>query len=235
MYKKYVVFSIVISFAVIVGAFFVSRLGSAVAAWTADMPICPIVVIDPGHGGEDGGAISVTGIRESSLNLEISQRLNDFLNFMGIRTQMIRQTDISVYTEGDTIAQKKVSDIRQRVHIVETTPNALLISIHQNNFSQAQYRGAQVFYAATDGSSDLAEQLQHMLALHVDRNNHRQCKQAQDIYLMKHVSCTAVLIECGFLSNYDEEQLLKDACYQKKLAAAIGCCIYNYLEAPNEV
>ncbi len=235
MYKKYVVFTIVISFAVIVGAFLVSRLGSAVAVWTANTQNAPIVIIDAGHGGEDGGAISVTGIRESGLNLEISHRLNDFLNFLGIRTQMIRKTDISVYTEGDTIAQKKVSDIRQRVHIVETTPNALLLSIHQNNFSEEKYRGAQVFYAATDGSPELAEKLQSSLAAHVDPNNHRACKQAQDIYLMKHVSCTAVLIECGFLSNYAEEQLLQDAQYQKKLAAAIGCCIYNYLEAPNEV
>lgn len=235
MLKKYVVFSKILSLAVIGGALLLSRLGSAVAVWTMQTQPYPTVIIDAGHGGEDGGAISITGIRESGLNLEISKRVRDFLNFMGLSTKMIRDSDVSVYTEGETIAQKKVSDIHHRAKIVEATPNALLISIHQNHFSEAKYRGAQIFYAETQGSAELAERLQGAIAQQADPKNRRQCKKAQDVYLMKHISCTAVLIECGFLSNYEEEQLLQTAAYQKKLAAVIGCCIYNYLEASNEV
>lgn len=192
-----------------------------------------IIVIDAGHGGEDGGAVSVTGQKESELNLQIALRLNDLLHFLGVKTKMIRTEDISVYTEGQTIAQKKVSDIRQRVRLVEETPGALLVSIHQNHFSEAKYRGAQVFYAK--GSDGLAEKLQSAIAAYVDPDNHRQCKPIQDVYLFEYISCEAVLVECGFLSNPAEELLLKDHNYQKKLAAAIGCCLVNYLEDCNEV
>lgn len=191
------------------------------------------LVIDAGHGGEDGGAISVTGVRESTLNLEISLRLNDLLHFLGVRTEMIRTADVSVYTEGTTIAQKKVSDIHNRVAMVNRTPDALLVSIHQNQFSESQYRGAQVFYA--QGSQELAELLQSELAAQVDPRNHRQCKQAKGIYLLEHISCPAVLIECGFLSNPAEEALLRDAAYQKKLACAIACTLVSYLEEAHEV
>ena len=193
------------------------------------------IIIDAGHGGEDGGAVSVTGVYESKLNLEIALRINDLLHLLGVQTEMVRTEDVSVYTEGSTIAQKKVSDIRHRVALVEQTPNALLVSVHQNQFSEAKYRGAQVFYAKTDGSQALAEQLQAALAVQVDPNNHRACKQAKDIYLMEHVSCPAVLVECGFLSNSAEEALLRDAAYQKKLAAAVAGTIFSYLEEADEV
>ncbi|MBE6984097.1 MAG: N-acetylmuramoyl-L-alanine amidase [Ruminococcaceae bacterium] len=235
MDKKYVAWISVLAAMVITGALMLSRFGSAVAAWAQDEKDTTTVIIDAGHGGEDGGAVSVSGICESGLNLEIALRLNDFLHLFGIETQMIRTSDISIHTEGNTIAQKKVSDIRNRVSAVENTPNALLVSIHQNHFSEEKYRGAQVFYAETDGSEALAAELQAAIVSQVDSNNHRQCKRAQDVYLMEHVSCSAVLIECGFLSNYAEEQLLRDASYQKKLAAAIGCCIFNYLEVSDEI
>lgn len=232
-FKKTVGFYLFVCAAAILGAMLLSRAGSAVAVFSSETSTAPIVVIDAGHGGEDGGAISVTGARESLLNLEISQRLNDLLHFLGVHTQMIRTEDISVYTEGDTIAQKKVSDIHNRVKAVEQTPNALLVSIHQNQFSESQYRGAQVFYA--QGSQELAELLQSDLAAQVDPRNHRQCKQAQGIYLLEHISCPAVLIECGFLSNPAEEALLRDASYQKKLASVIACTLASYLEETHEV
>ena len=217
----------------VLGALLISRAGTAIAVLSADTARMPTVVIDAGHGGEDGGAISVTGVRESTLNLEISLRLNDLLHFLGVRTEMIRTTDVSVYTEGTTIAQKKVSDIHNRVAAVDRTPDALLVSIHQNQFSESQYRGAQVFYA--QGSQELAELLQSVLVEQVDPRNHRQCKQAKGIYLLEHISCPAVLIECGFLSNPAEEALLRDAAYQKKLACAIACTLASYLEEAHEV
>ncbi len=235
MDKKYVGIVALLTLASVIGAMLLSRFGSAAAVWAKEEQTRPTVIIDAGHGGEDGGTISLSGTHESAVNLEISLRLNDFLHFLGVSTKMIRTSDVSVYTEGATIAQRKVSDIRNRVNIVESTPEALLVSIHQNHFSEEKYRGAQVFYAGTDGSAELAEALQNTLCTHVDSDNHRECKKAQDVYLMNHVSCPAVLIECGFLSNYAEEQLLTSAAYQKKIAAAIGCCILNYLEAPNEI
>lgn len=231
--KKYVSFYLLVCTAVITGAFFLSRVGSAVSL-RVNAPITETtVVIDAGHGGADGGAVSVTGIHESGLNLEIALRLEDLLHFLGAETKMIRSTDISVYTEGKTIAQKKVSDIHERVRMVKETPNALLISIHQNHFSQSKYRGAQVFYAA--GSQDLAKSIQNTIAAQVDRNNHRECKPARDIYLLEHITCPAVLVECGFLSNPMEELLLRDSTYQKKLAAAIACGALAHLEAANEI
>ena len=230
--KKYGIFCFFVCAAVLLSAVMLSRLGSAIAVSSAQA-LSPTVVIDAGHGGEDGGALSVSGIRESGINLSISLRLNDLLRFLGAQTRMIRTEDVSVYTEGETIAAKKVSDIKNRVAFVQNTPNAVLISIHQNHFSEEQYRGAQVFCAA--GSEDLAERLQAALIAQVDPNNHRACKQARDVYLMEHVSCPAVLIECGFLSNYAEEQLLRDPSYQKKLAAAIAGSLLTYLEEPNEI
>ena len=204
------------------------------AAFPPETPVT--VILDAGHGGEDGGARSCTGVQESGINLEIALRVNDLMHFLGMQTRMIRTTDCAIYTEGArTIAEKKVSDIHNRVRMVEETPGALLVSIHQNNFPEGKYRGAQVFYAKTDGSRELAEQTQRYLAAQVDPNNHRECKAAQEIYLLKHVNCTAILVECGFLSNPGEEALLREAGYQKKLAAAICCSVIDYLEAQNEV
>lgn len=231
--KKYLGLCVLVCAVAVLGAILLSRTGTAIVAMVSAPKEAPTVVIDAGHGGIDGGAISVTGVSESNINLEISLRLNDFLHFLGVQTKMIRTEDISIHTEGTTIAQKKVSDIHNRVAMVEETPNAVLVSIHQNQFSESQYRGAQVFYA--EGSQALAEAMQAVLAAQVDPKNHRECKPAKDIYLMKHISCPAVLIECGFLSNPTEEALLRDASYQKKLAAAIACQLANYLEDANEV
>ena len=118
------------------------------------------IIIDPGHGGEDGGAISCTGFPESEYNLKIALRLNDLFHLLGYQTKMIRTEDIYVYTTGETLSQKKISDLKERVRICNETKDSLLISIHQNMFSDNQYNGAQVFYAKTAGSKELAEQMQ---------------------------------------------------------------------------
>ncbi len=189
------------------------------------------IVIDPGHGGEDGGALSCTGAPESGYNLEIALRLNDLLHLIGYKTNMIRSTDTSVYTQGKSIAEKKVSDLKERVRIVNSTQQAILISIHQNHFTDSQYRGAQVFFAKTEGSKLLAEQMQAAFAETVNPGNHRKCKTADGIYLMERVSCTAVLVECGFLSNAEEESNLKKAQYQKNLCCVMASCLSRFLDA----
>ena len=187
------------------------------------------LIIDPGHGGVDGGATSCTGILESRFNLEIGLRLEAFLQFLGCRTVMIRREDISVYTEGETIAGKKASDLKQRVKMVEAENDAVLLSIHQNYFPQAQYSGAQTFYAGTSGSQSLAKAMQAAFTRYLDPIRPRQEKMSSGVYLMEHVSCPAVLIECGFLSNPREEAQLRSSDYQKKLAVIIGCSTAEYL------
>ena len=188
------------------------------------------IVIDAGHGGEDGGAVSCTGVPESRINLEIALRLRDLCHLLGYNTCMIRTEDISVYTEGNTLAAKKASDLRQRVRIVNSTNRGILISIHQNTFSDNRYDGAQVFYAPTEGSKELADLLQSNLIISLNQNSHRNSKPANNVFLMQHIERTGVLIECGFLSNPEEEARLSDASYQKKLCCVIASSLSQYFK-----
>lgn len=203
----------------------------AVSVFSENLPIewnhC--IIIDPGHGGEDGGATSYTGILESQFNLEISQRLNDLLQLLGYQTRMIRSSDISVYTKGETIAQKKVSDLQERVRMANETHNGLLLSIHQNKFSDGKYSGTQVFYSKTDGSQELAKKLQNNFISTINKGSKRQCKKSTGVYLMDHIRCTGILIECGFLSNFEEEAKLRSKEYQQKLCCVIGATVAEYL------
>lgn len=187
------------------------------------------IVIDPGHGGEDGGAVSCSGIPESYYNLEISCRLKALLNLLGYETKLIRSSDISVYTKGDTLAQKKASDLKERVKIVNETNGAVLLSVHQNYFSDNRYTGAQVFYANTEGSEQLARNMQSALVSVLNPGSQRREKKCSGVYLMEHIHCPGVLIECGFLSNPQEDMKLKDAGYQKKLCSVIAAVTSQYL------
>ena len=187
------------------------------------------IVIAAGYGGEDGGAISCTGKNESGYNLQIALRLNDLLQFLGYDTVMIRTTDTSVYTSGQTISQKKVSDLKQRVRIVDRTYNALLLSIHQNTFPEEKYSGAQVFYGNADGSEELAKQLQQALVSALNPGSSRKAKQGKGIYLLDKTSATGILIECGFLSNHQEEEKLRSPEYQKKLCCVISTSTARFL------
>lgn len=187
------------------------------------------IVIDPGHGGEDGGATSCTGRMESEYNLAISKKLNDLLYLLGYQTRMTRTSDVSIYTTGDTIARKKISDLKERVRIVNETPGAVFISIHQNQFSDSRYSGAQVFYAKTDGSKELGQKLQSELVTALNPGSNRKSKPISGVYLMENIQCTGVLIECGFLSNPREEAKLRNAEYQKKLCCVIGATLSQQL------
>ena len=188
------------------------------------------VIIDAGHGGVDGGATSCTGKLESAFNLEIALRLNDLMHLLGIHTEMIRTTDISVYTQGETIAAQKVSDLKERVRMVNESENALLLSIHQNTFPDSRYDGAQVFYGPEGESAQLAEALQSAFRNTVNPGSNRRSKKADGVYLMEHIDTTGVLIECGFLSNAEEEAKLRSADYQKKLCCVIASTVSNHLD-----
>lgn len=216
---------------IVVAAFVAIACGTNIATTTVAQLI-PLernhtIIIDAGHGGVDGGATSCNGILESHLNLEISLKLEDLFHLLGYQTKMIRQTDISVYTSGESIAAKKVSDLRNRVKIVNGTDNAVLISIHQNTFPDSKYNGAQVFYSAK--GKELASNIQNALVAFVQKENYRKPKPADGIYLMKHIDCIGVLIECGFLSNPKEESLLRNASYQKKICSVITVSAAQFL------
>lgn len=203
----------------------------AVTAIAQSMPISRshTIVLDAGHGGEDGGTSSATGKAESGYNLEITLCLNDLLALLGYDTKLIRDSDISVYTKGETIAQKKVSDLKERVRIVNETPGALLISIHQNHFSDSRYSGAQVFYPKTAGSEALAAQLQSGFITFLNPGSRRGIKKGEGIYLLDHIDCPGVLIECGFLSNPEEAAKLETRQYRYKLCVLIATELSRYL------
>lgn len=226
--KRWVIFYLLTIISVLCLAEWGSRTVTVIAE-NAPFQRKHCVIIDPGHGGEDGGATSCTGVLESTYNLAISTRLNDLFHLLGYETKMIRTTDTSVYTKGETIAQKKASDLRERVRIVNETPNGLLLSIHQNNFSDSRYSGAQVFYAATAGSEELAKQLQSAFVTALNPGSSRKSKKSKGVYLMEHIERTGVLIECGFLSNPGEEAKLRDSGYQKKMCCVIAATVSQFL------
>ena len=187
------------------------------------------VVIDPGHGGEDGGAVSCTGITESTFNLDIALRLRDLMHLLGMDTVMTRDTDRSIHTGGDTIAARKVSDLKERVRLANGTENAILVSIHQNHFPDSRYSGAQVFYKPNNESAELAARLQTAFVQTINYGSNRKSKKADGIYLMEKVQLPAILVECGFLSNYQEEAKLRDDQYQKQVAAVIAATCSTFL------
>lgn len=182
-----------------------------------------VYILDAGHGGEDGGAISVTGTSESQINLAITLKLEQLLALYGHCPVLIRTEDISIYDEGcETLHEKKVSDIQNRVTLVEETENGILISIHQNSYPDSQYDGFQVFYASTDSSQELAEAVQISLKSGINPDNTREIKQIYDsVYLLNHITRPAILVECGFLTNPDEAAKLETDSYQLQLATCI--------------
>ena len=199
--------------------------GTAVPSFSVwnDSPVT--VVIDPGHGGEDGGAVSPGGVPESQINLAVSLRVHDLLRFAGRRTRLTRSEDITICDEGlDTMRQRKSSDLKNRVRIVEETGNAILLSIHQSSLPSSPItHGAQVFWNRQEGAESLAEQVQDALNAGINSGNEKHPRQIPDsIYLMKNITVPGVLVECGFLSNGPETERLQDPDYQLRLAAAIA-------------
>lgn len=213
-------------------ALFAVKLGSHMVSVMAENQTIErqhCIVIDPGHGGEDGGAVSISNLPESGYNLAIAMRLQSLIQLLGYETKMIRTEDISIYREGKSLAQKKISDLKERVRIANETNGAVLLSIHQNHFPDPQYDGAQVFYADTQGSERLAKQIQSLMISAMNPGSRRQVKKSAGVYLMDHIECPGVLIECGFLSNPQEEAKLRDPGYQKKLSAVISSAVCRYL------
>ncbi len=210
-------------------------LSSVKEVWieTATAPQTPMVLIDPGHGGEDGGATGISGTVEKDINLKVAGYLAEYLDKKGIPYIMTRDSDVSIHDSScNTIREKKRSDLLNRRKLIENCGAQLFVSIHMNYFEQSQYKGAQVFYSPVNPNSKaFAQRVKDSLLTTLKDNNKREIKQAYDsIYLMKYTSMPAVLVECGFLSNEEEEKLLNTKDYQQKLAKAIGDAICKQLK-----
>lgn len=190
-----------------------------------------VIVIDPGHGGMDGGAVGATGVLEKNINLSIALKLKDIAAKDGKKVIMTRDTDTSLHTtESSKIRTQKRSDLANRKKILEENPGAIFVSIHQNKFEQSKYRGAQVFCADNKSSEELGAIVQKTIIDEIADGNSRVAKKiTNDVYLLKGVKSTAIIVECGFLSNPGEEKLLCENTYQTKIAQAIydGICAYK--------
>ena len=188
-----------------------------------------VYVLDAGHGGEDGGALSADGAKESEINLAITLRLDALLRLLGADIVLTRTEDVSIYSDGaETLRQKKASDLKNRVALVNETSNGVLVSIHQNSLpSSPRVRGAQVFFGGTEGSEALARSVQSALNECVNAADKSEKRIGPTIYLMKHVNRPAILVECGFLSNADEAALLRQPPHQRRLAVAIAAGLLN--------
>lgn len=191
-----------------------------------------VLILDAGHGGEDGGASSAGGDKESDINLDIVLKLESLMAFLGVNTQLTRQDDHSLHSsDAKTIREKKVSDLKNRVAMIDSVPNAFLISVHQNHFTDSRYSGAQVFFNDGDVSRQWGECTQSVLREVLDSGNRRDAKPMPDgIYLFEHIDCPAILVECGFLSNGEEASLLLTDAYQRKIALALAGAYFQEMQ-----
>lgn len=191
------------------------------------------IVIDAGHGGFDGGAEGEYGIVEKDINLIISSKLKDILLLNGFKVTMTRESDISIHD--DNSKNKKVSDMKNRLKIINNNPYSLTVSIHQNKFEQKQYSGAQVFYSPNNQLSEvLANSLQLSFAQNLQKENKREIKKAEkNLFLLHNAKNPAVIVECGFISNPSESLLLKDDEYQNQVAFTIYIGLMNFLDEIN--
>ncbi len=189
------------------------------------------IIIDAGHGGPDGGTSADDGTLEKDLNLQISHKLNNVLCSMGFETVMIRTEDISIHDDNaETIRQKKISDLRNRLDIINNTDDAIFVSIHQNHFSSSKYNGTQIFYSKNNRlSQKLAEAVRLPVISILQPDNTREIKKSgSEIYLLNNAQVPAIMVECGFLSNYSETERLKDEFYQQELSFVIAMGIADY-------
>ncbi len=181
-----------------------------------------------GHGGFDGGAVATDGTVEKDLNLKIALKLDAVLRALGYNTVLVRNADLSMEDE-DVSGSKKVSDIKNRLKIMQNYPDALFVSIHMNKFETSQPNGTQVFYGVTEGSEELAKSIQTAVKQTLQPLNHRVVKKTtKDIYLLYHATVPSVIVECGFLSNGEDLKKLKTEEYQKAISWAIAEGIIRY-------
>ena len=188
----------------------------------------PVVVVDAGHGGNDPGKVAVNGSLEKDINLAIAKRLAWYLEQADVTVIMTRDSDSGLYSQNDS--RKKTSDMQRRCQIMNESKADLAVSIHQNSYHVEEISGGQVFYYADSAPGKrLAERIQKRFDYVLGAENRRQPKANESYYLLLHAECPAVIVECGFLSNWREASLLGDEEYQDRMAYTIHMGILEYL------
>lgn len=186
------------------------------------------IVIDPGHGGRDPGKVGVNKALEKDINLSVSLKLKTLLEQNDIKVVMTRKTDEGLYSQDDS--HKKRADLDNRVDLIDSNHADLAISIHQNSFTEEYVKGAQVFYyTPSEQGKQLAQLVQAQIVKTIADGNHRKAKSNSSYYMLKKVQCPLVIIECGYMSNNKEAELLVDDEYQEKMAFAIHLAIMQYI------
>lgn len=200
-----------------------------VHAMTNGKPESVCVLIDPGHGAEDGGAVSDDGLVEKDINLNVSQCLRDYLVLSGYEVRMTRDSD-SLLGSGDTLKERLHDDFAKRLEMYNDDDVDIVVSVHQNKFTESKYSGAQVFYSPNEPKSEtLAVCLRRAIRGFLQPDNEREITKAgSNIYLLNNCNNPCVLVECGFLSNPEEAKKLSDESYQRELAFTIYCGILEY-------
>ena len=190
----------------------------------------PTVVIDAGHGGEDGGAVGINGCIEKEINLDIALILRDLLTASGVNVKMTRTEDIMLY-DAAVPGKKKIQDLKKRVEIGEETEDSLTVSIHMNTYPSPKYSGAQVYYSPNHPESKtLAERVRGNIRAYLQPDNKREIKSATSaIYILHNIKTPAILIECGFISNQAEAKLLCSDDYRHKVALTIYSALIEHL------
>ena len=195
-----------------------------------------IIIIDPGHGGEDPGAVGVNGKYEKDLNLEISLEIGKIFEEKGYVVIYTRTDDRMLYTEEENVKGiRKISDLKNRCKVAERYPEAVFLSVHMNSFGSSRYSGLQVYYSTeNDNSLTLANKIQSKVKSEVQPENNRTTKKGKGMYVLENIRNCAVLVECGFLTNEEECEKLSKKEYQKELSFSIVCGIIEYIEEKHQ-
>lgn len=207
-----------------------AALNIKVSVSSENVKSMPTIVIDAGHGGEDGGAVSESGVLEKDINLSIANDTSALFYLLGFDVKQTRKTDIALDNGEDTIRKRKVSDMKKRLEIFNSPEENTIISIHQNKFSESKYHGTQIFYSPNNPKSkQLADSIKYSVKGLLQPDNERECKKADSgIYLLKNTNNPAVIVECGFISNGEECKNLLDSQYQKQMAFSITAGFLSY-------
>ena len=224
--------SVLIAIAFSLNVIKIDKLTNQTSAEASDSAFT--VIVDAGHGGEDGGAIGKSGALEKDVNLQFALKVNEYLSFFGINTYMVRTEDKSIGDESlSTIHERKVSDIRARLALMDMFENSIYLSIHQNEFTQSYVHGTQVFYSPnSEESKRLATVIQKTVCSLTQPDNTKVPKESgTNIYVLYNATKPACLCECGFMSNPEEEKLLLSEDYQRKFSLALSFSVLNYLIA----
>ena len=191
----------------------------------------PVLVIDPGHGGFDGGAVAGDGTVEAQINLSVGLQMEEIAVLLGVETVMTRHEDVSLDSpDAGTVKQRKTSDLKNRVAMVNALPDCILVSIHQNSLPEVRsVHGAQVFYNNAADSEPLARTVQDALNTAINDRAKEIKPSGNDIYLLRCIEAPGILVECGFLSNPQETEFLNTGTYQTRLAMTILAAVLLHL------